>query len=161
MAGGKSRRLGRDKAELLYKNKPLLDHAIDLLSACHLNKTIILGRAHPLGIADPLPDAGPAANLKSWINAQPHPVHLTVIPVDMPLLRLVQINALRTTPTGGYFDDLYLPFAATVTHPVVGTILRMKDLLSALALPKVSVPPHWQNALGNFNTAEDFQRLTK
>jgi len=161
VAGGKSRRLGQDKAEILYEGETLLGRAIHLLSNSGHGKIVIIGRPnHTLGTADLVPDEGPAANLKSWINNQTLPLSITVLPVDMPLLTKDQITALHANPHGSYFDDLYLPFAATVTQPIDKECVRMKDLLSALVLNKLPIPVHWRSALTNFNTAADFSKLS-
>lgn len=170
VAGGKSRRMGSDKAAILYKNKSLLDHAIDLLALFGVKETIVLGRpGHAHGVADPLLGAGPAANIVAWINGlyqsgsksarTREPLRLVILPVDMPLLSIEQLQVLNKHKKGGYFDDLYLPLVATVDRPISCSGPRMKDLLAALKIEPVTAPTTWQPALKNFNSIADLEAL--
>lgn len=159
LAGGQSQRMGRDKALITYQGHTFLDHAIHLLKAFNVNQLGVLGRRdHPLGIPDPAPGAGPATNLHAWINHQPAPFKLIVIPVDMPLLALEHLSALDAG-NGGYFDDLYLPFIATISGHIEGRSVRMKDLLTSLALTAKAVPKAWEQQLTNFNSETDLKDL--
>lgn len=170
VAGGKSRRMGQDKADILYRGKSLLEHAVDLLASFGVRQTIVLGKPdHAFGIADPLPNAGPAANIAAWVSAlyqgnssqatAKEPLQLVILPVDMPLLGRVQLQALNANENGGYFDDLYLPLIATVDRPLSCNGARMKDLLTALKLNAVAVQKAWQPALTNFNSVADLEAL--
>lgn len=170
VAGGKSRRMGSDKAAILYRSKSLLTHATDLLASFGVNETIVLGKPdHALGMADPLPGAGPAANIVAWINnfyrkdpkqdISQGPIRLVILPVDMPLLGIEQLQALCACERGGYFDDLYLPLVATIDQPLACEGNRMKDLLTTLEIKAITAPKKWQKALRNFNSAIDFKAL--
>lgn len=170
VAGGKSRRMGNDKAAILYKNKSLLDHAIDLLVSFGLRETIVLGKPdHMFGVADPILGAGPATNIVAWINGlyqngsknarSREPLRLVILPVDMPLLGIEQLQALNKREQGGYFEDLYLPLIATVDRPLSCRGTRMKDLLATLELKPVVAPNIWQPALKNFNSTADLEAL--
>ena len=160
VAGGKSRRMGRDKAAILFDGKPLLEHALSALEGLKPEQAFILGRpSHLLGLADPFPGEGPAANLKAWINKQSLPFQLLVLPVDMPLLDGRHLSTLINNPRGAYFDDLYLPFFATISSPVTASVTRMKDLLQALDLEAIPVPKGWKQVLTNINTPSDLKQL--
>lgn len=161
MAGGKSRRMGKDKATIVYRGETLLTHAAKLLTAFGCDDSVILGRAESAaGVVDPLPGAGPAANLQAWINGLVLPVRLVVVPVDMPLLTLKHLDALAENDSGGFFEDLYLPFVATVYNPLLQPLVRMKALLATLQLPAVQADKAWQDALTNFNTSDDLKKLS-
>ena len=160
VAGGKSRRMGRDKASIVYNGQTLLDHAATLLDEFGTSDIVILGKPDmEKGIADTLPNGGPAANLQAWINARPLPVKIVVLPVDMPLLTLEQLHMLDRNPNGGFFDDLYLPLITTINRPILEPVTRMKDLLVALSLCPEAVPCAWQRSLTNFNSKADLDRL--
>jgi len=160
VAGGKSRRMGRDKATILFDGKPLLEHALSVLEGLKPEQILILGRpGHLLGLADPRPGEGPAANLKAWINKQSLPFRLLVLPVDMPLLNGTHLSLLINNPRGAYFNDLYLPLFATISSPVAEPVIRMKDLLQALDLEAISVPKGWKQTLINVNTPSDLKQL--
>lgn len=161
VAGGKSTRMGRDKATLTYQGISLLGRAQALMRASGTTKYFILGRPFiEHGLPDPLPDAGPAANLKAWINKREYPFKLTVLPVDMPLLSPAEIRVLTAEENGAYFDDLYLPFTATVTGQIEADAVRMKDLLAALSLTMIPVPDDSKERLKNINTPDEFAALS-
>lgn len=165
MAGGKSRRMGRDKAAILYRGQTLLAHAENLLTAFGCDEHIILGRPgmEKTGTADPLPGEGPAANLTAWADRQTFPVKLVVLPVDMPLLAAEHLRLLDNDTGGGFFEDLYLPLVATLHTPIPQSkpepIVRMKDLLQALQLKPVKPPETIRGALINFNSPEQLNAL--
>ena len=161
VAGGKSTRMGRDKASLTYDGISLLGRAQALMRASGTTKYFILGRPYiEHGLPDPLPDAGPAANLRAWINKREYPFKLTVLPIDMPLLSPTEVRLLTAEENGAYFDDLYLPFSATVTGPVEQDVVRMTELLSALKLTMIPVPDDAKERLKNVNTPGDFAALS-
>ncbi|WP_081798910.1 MULTISPECIES: molybdenum cofactor guanylyltransferase [Novosphingobium] len=65
LAGGRSLRCGRDKAEELFEGRKLVDRAIDLLRP-HCDTLLIAGRSHPLcrSVADrPWPGIGPLGGI--------------------------------------------------------------------------------------------------
>jgi len=148
----------------------LLERSITLLSAFGVQQKIVLGKPdHPLGIADPKPGAGPAANIEAWINDHYRqasgteslgaPMRLVILPVDMPLLGVKHLQKLDAHDRGAYFDDLYLPLIATVDRSLCCGAVRMKDLLKALAIPAAPVPAPWREALANVNTAADLAAI--
>lgn len=158
LAGGQSRRMGRDKANIVFNGKTLLHHAVDLLDNFGVDDHIILGRPDAIfGQPDPLPGEGPAANLVAWIKAQTPPFKLVVLPVDMPLLTLEHLQMLDNNPEGGYFEDLYLPLVALVKAPLTGTTPRMKTLLAQMGISPVTAPAKWRKSLTNFNRPSDFK----
>ena len=84
LAGGASRRMGRDKALLDWHGRPLLDHVRARLweAGC---EAVITSRAAPGCIADYYPDHGPLGGIHAVVRAQPAAGYL-VVPVDMPLM---------------------------------------------------------------------------
>ncbi|MCK7593189.1 molybdenum cofactor guanylyltransferase [Pseudomarimonas salicorniae] len=86
LAGGRSRRMGRDKAQLPWRGGTLLDHLVDVLrragaSAVHVSGVQPDGR----GIPDRWPGVGPLGGLASAL-AQVGDGILLALPVDLPLL---------------------------------------------------------------------------
>lgn len=156
MAGGRSRRMGRDKALIEYEGRTLLARAEGLLASLGIADIRLLGRPdHPRGEADSTPDQGPAAALQMWLAANNCPRRIIVLPVDMPHLDASTLSMLLGAPNGGYFDDQYLPFVANVQAPPTGEIVRMRQLLAALAVPVVPVSPDLLPRLRNWNRPED------
>ena len=93
LAGGKSRRMGRDKALLSYGNTSFLQRAVDLLKPfCSeifisiSDKTYLPGKSRIHTVKDLFPDAGPLGGIYSALQ-QMQSEKAIVIPVDMPLLQ--------------------------------------------------------------------------
>lgn len=160
LGGGQSRRMGQDKAALMHKSQTLLQHAKNLLTTLDIHDITVLGRPNdPQGIADTKPQQGPAANLQHWFQEQSAPFRAVVLPVDMPFLTAESLKHLMSYSTGAYFDDLYLPFVATIGDSPHTTTNRMKDLLSQLSLTCVQPPKNWGKQLVNINEIADLRVL--
>jgi molybdopterin-guanine dinucleotide biosynthesis protein A len=90
LAGGKSRRMGRDKAWLEIGGQPLLARQIATVRAAGAMEVFISGRANVdysvFGcqvLQDRFPDAGPLAGIEAALAAATHPL-LLVLAVDLP-----------------------------------------------------------------------------
>lgn len=64
IAGGRSSRFGSDKAVALLGGRPLIDHAIGILTP-HVDRLVICGRQWSglTSLADPAPDLGPLGGI--------------------------------------------------------------------------------------------------
>src|SRR5262245_9558920 len=91
LAGGKSRRMGRDKALLDWNGRPLVTHMVDLL----------LTVAHPVQVVgrsplpDRLPGLGPLSGIATGLEATFTDANLFVA-VDLPFLTHEFLKYLRT-----------------------------------------------------------------
>lgn len=86
LAGGRSRRMGRDKAQLPWRGGTLLDHLIDVLREAGVSDVHVSGRQPDgRGIPDRHPDLGPLGGLASALPVIADGA-LLVVPVDLPLL---------------------------------------------------------------------------
>lgn len=117
LAGGTSRRMGRDKALLNWRGRPLMTHMREQLIRAGCRPALI-NRNGPGCIHDVFPDAGPVAGIHAVIQAVPAPGYL-VVPVDMPLLRSATLRALvDTAPAGSrYPGDSCLPCYLDTPEP--------------------------------------------
>ncbi|MDX1569921.1 MAG: molybdenum cofactor guanylyltransferase [Xanthomonadales bacterium] len=107
LAGGRSRRMGRDKAALTYRGRTLLDHAVDMLSPfCSDIRVAIapdqrsdtLRHRHPV-VVDPVSDGGPMAGLLAAFALDPAAAWWALA-VDLPFLKpetLGRLAAARGT----------------------------------------------------------------
>lgn len=135
LAGGKSRRLGRDKAKLTFFGRPLLRGVAEVVSRV-TGEVVISGRdPAEFGLpfpwlADEIPDVGPAGGVLTVLAATGRPC--LVIPCDLPfldeatLVRLIEAwrgrssTALMTTfriIETGYVESLvavYDPFGVSL-----------------------------------------------
>jgi len=98
LAGGKSSRMGSNKALLQYKNKFFIDHAIELLKKLGASKIMISGNI--VGY-DCTPDLalhkgplGGVFSIMEILDQSSTNVKLLFIPVDMPLLTVDLLNNL-------------------------------------------------------------------
>jgi molybdopterin-guanine dinucleotide biosynthesis protein A len=88
LAGGQSRRMGRDKALVEFAGKPLVARAVELLRACGLTVEIAgarsaLGRFAPV-VHDERPDRGPLEGICRALR-QIKVEWGVFLPVDLPL----------------------------------------------------------------------------
>jgi molybdopterin-guanine dinucleotide biosynthesis protein A len=97
LAGGQSRRMGRDKALLPWRGAPLIDHQIALLRAAGMEAVYVSGeRPDYEGIGDAMAHAGPVGGLAGIAQALSFDADLLIIPVDMPRLTPTLLSALYT-----------------------------------------------------------------
>ncbi len=160
LAGGLSRRMGRDKAALMWRGETLLDRARALLSAAGARRIVVLGREHlPDGEADGVA-GGPARALEAAIARHaPNWPTLLVVPVDMPLLSAPLLQTLlRQAPA--HYEGSPLPCA-------LRTDIARSDATSLFALMRgagarvVQRPSCSDRLFSNINTPADLNALTQ
>ena len=92
LAGGESRRMGRDKATLLFHAKPLWQIQLELLRRLEPAEIFLSARTDPEWrpayvqfVADDQPSRGPLSGIAASL-AQMHTAHLLALAIDMPLM---------------------------------------------------------------------------
>src|SRR5262245_2089682 len=90
LAGGKSTRMGQDKALLSWHGRTLLDHMVGLLQKV-ADPVQVVGRAH---LPDRLPGLGPLSGIATGLELTLTDANLFVA-VDLPLLTEDFLNFLR------------------------------------------------------------------
>lgn len=97
LAGGKSARMGKNKAELVYEGKTFLEHMLEKARRLGIEKYYISGydsqRADVRTVWDHYPDRGPLGGLHACMKAMDTPYCL-VLPVDAPKLPQNILDAL-------------------------------------------------------------------
>lgn len=89
LAGGKSARMGTDKAVLRLQGERLVDRAVRVLQGCCAEVLVASGDGARLAglpvpqIADAMPEAGPLGGLVAGLETAAHDL-VAVIAVDMP-----------------------------------------------------------------------------
>lgn len=100
LAGGLSSRMGRDKALLQWKGRPLIEHLIATLQAAGISEVKVSGeRPDYRGVADPLPHIGPIGGI-AGIAASCGDSELLIVPVDMPRLQPALLRRLCDAKPG-------------------------------------------------------------
>lgn len=89
LAGGKSTRMGRDKALLEWRGRPLVEHALGKLRALGMPAHLLgtrpdLARFAPV-IPDNFPDRGPLGGIEAALGFTDTELNL-FLPIDLPLL---------------------------------------------------------------------------
>lgn len=110
LAGGKSSRMGQDKALLQFRGRPMVEIAVEKLRSFCAAVSIVGEREDLEGVAPVVrgerPGAGPAAGIEAGLRACEQPWAMFV-PVDVPLvpaelLTLWAEEALRVDMTVSY-----------------------------------------------------------
>ena len=90
LAGGQSRRMGRDKATILFRGKPLWQIQLDLLHKLQTAEIFVSARTDPAWrssdvtfVPDEPPSRGPLTGLTATL-ARIRSNHLLVLAIDMP-----------------------------------------------------------------------------
>lgn len=127
LAGGESRRFGRDKATALFERQPMWRRQLDLLQRLAPAEILISSRTDPLWrpsdttfVPDTGPSRGPLSGLVAAM-AQMRGTHLLALAVDMPLMTETILRQIceRTQPGRGvmpYIGTRAEPLAAVYPH---------------------------------------------
>lgn len=173
LAGGQSRRMGVNKAELVYQGITLLELAQVKCRDSVVSDVIISG-PQPQGVKDTTPFSGPASAVFD-VALSPRCngfSHVFALPVDMPLFDTPLIDGLigqlQSCQDSVYFEDYFLPIVLSVEQcRRVGdavaklancSVRRLIDLTQARAIP---LPSHIDaSVLANVNTPVQWRQLT-
>jgi molybdenum cofactor guanylyltransferase len=179
LAGGRSRRMGRDKALLPYRGRVLVEHVAGIVREAlgAAAEVAILGdpdcyRAigypvHP----DQVPNCGPLGGIVTALSLTKSEWNL-VVACDMPMLvasslrmlveRALESNAQCVAASGpaGELEPLCAVYhsrcLARLDRALRDTRLKMKDLLPELQPEPVSFPPA---TLANVNTPDEWTQF--
>lgn len=178
LAGGQSRRMGRDKAWLPCAGQPLLARQIALARRLAPREVLVSGRVgtdyHEFGCAvvyDRHPDAGPLAGVLAGLEAARAPLVLTLA-VDLPHLTLALLEDLvgRCGDGVGVVPRLHgQPEPLVAVYPVraapvaVAMLEGQERAVQAFAercqqtglVVFHDLPPAQQGALANWNSPVD------
>lgn len=168
LAGGKSTRMGENKALLEYKGKSWLQTTAELLARAGVSDIFINGFTLQgyQTVDEVYPDLGPLSGIYAGLCATMRP--LLIVPVDMPTLpvsQLQEILSLAHRFECVYFSDSPLPCFLSNNERIRE---RVRDVLTDDKLSK-SLFSTWKtlsskhiatdHPLQNFNTPEDLTLL--
>ena len=122
LAGGESRRMGRDKATLLFHGKPLWQIQLELLKRLEPAEIFVSARTDPAWrpadvqfVADDPPSRGPLSGIAASL-AQMQAAHLLALAIDMP-----------------FMSEQYLKFLCDQIEPGTGVVPRIDSRAEPLA----------------------------
>jgi len=100
LAGGDSRRMGRDKATLYYRDQPLWQRQIELLRRLSPMEILVSARTDPVWrpidtrfVPDGAPSRGPLSGLAAAMGVM-RGTHLLALAVDMPLMTATHLHKM-------------------------------------------------------------------
>lgn len=170
LCGGKSRRMGVDKAGLMFEGRTWLEVAADALTAAGAAHILYSGRPDlPGGLADPVADSGPAGGVVAALTQVGAEVdQVLCVPVDMPELSPDTLRLLAAHKgIGACFKGQPLPFALRLSpavlaaaHECVTTAARppsLRALLRQVGCVELPIPAGL--TLRNLNTPQDVAAL--
>lgn len=172
LVGGRSSRMGRDKAQLPWRGVRLVDHVAEMMRQAGITQVFVSGKVDGyLSIPDPVPHLGPVSGLcTSAVVLQHGYTALLAVPVDMPLLGIEALHTLMDLPADAdaqHFSNHPLPCALRLSPAVIArsAALRLTPdcavhrYLSGLKTRAIDPSPAWAAQLRNTNTPEHWASL--
>lgn len=175
MAGGQSRRMGRDKAQLELDGQTLLDRLIDAANTTP-DTVLVVGRTGERDdvewVEDEEPGQGPLGGLKTALCHLDRPVAL--VACDMPLLDADALawlleafehagpHGLAATRDGRLepLFSIYTPAALDLVEERLAAGQRsLRRLITAGDFARIEAPSEVAEKLANINTPEEFEAL--
>jgi len=180
LAGGESRRMGRDKATILFRGKPLWQIQLETLQKLEPKEIFVSARIDPswrpddvLFVADVPPSRGPLSGLAASMNRM-RTTHLLALAIDMPWMsnKYLELLCAQVEPRCGVLPkigDRAEPLAAIyprqaaieVGGALAGTDFSLQSVTCALVavgkLRVVSVTQREKKFFPNINKLSDLK----
>jgi molybdopterin-guanine dinucleotide biosynthesis protein A len=183
LAGGQSRRMGRDKALIDFQGRPIIAHVIDTLRAVSDDIVVVSNRSDLYSsfgarvVPDYDPPCGPLGGIAVGLQAVRHPLAV-VVACDMPFLSVSLLRWLidradgydAVVPQmGADFEPLHAIYRRECHTPIVQRIERgERRVISFFADVRLRPVPEaeWRaidpagRSLMNLNTPDDLDLLS-
>jgi len=183
LAGGQSRRMGRDKALIDYQGRPIIAHVVDTLRALSDDIAVVSNQSDlygPFGariVPDYEPPCGPLGGIAVGLQTARHPLAV-VVACDMPFLNVTLLRWLidlaegydAVVPqTGDEFEPLHAVYRRECYSPIVQRLERgERRVISFFADVRLRPVPEteWRvldpagRSLVNLNTPDDLDLLS-
>jgi molybdenum cofactor guanylyltransferase len=178
LAGGQSRRMGEDKATLLFRGKPLWHIQLDLLRKLEPAEIFVSARTDPAWrptdvrfVADEPPSRGPLSGLTATL-ARIQGSHLLALAIDMPFMNEGHLRAFcgqirpgsgvlpmignRAEPLAAIYPiQTYDRFAAALSGVDLSMQTLTKQLVKIGRLHVIKVSQKEQQFYRNLNEPDD------
>ena len=183
LAGGQSRRMGRDKALIDYQGRPIIAHVIDTLRTLSDDIVVVSNRSDlyaPFGarvVPDYEPPCGPLGGIAAGLQAAQRSLAV-VVACDMPFLNVTYLRWLidlaaeydAVVPqTADEFEPLHSVYRRECHDPIVRRLERgERRVISFFADVRLRpvLEPEWRaldpagRSLVNLNTPDDLDVLS-
>lgn len=160
LAGGRSSRMGRDKALIEFNGTPLLDRSVKLLSGYGVRDVKVSGNYAGYNcIPDPQAHIGPAAALAHILQALHSDSlydYVLALAVDMPYIDSKILDDLLEHPEGAYFNGKHFPALLPVRQ--IKSDFKNEAVLAlydSLALKSLSILSYGPDTFKNLNSPQD------
>jgi len=159
LAGGKSSRMGRDKALMEFDGKRMIDRTVELLRQ-HVREILVIGdpekhtAEHATTIPDEQPGKGPLGGIITALKRARY-VRLLVLACDLPAINDHLLVTLKKELDAGF--DAVIPTHKGLTEPLAAAyhkhcieafeknlrddVLKMSDALAAVRAVHIDVMP--------------------
>jgi molybdopterin-guanine dinucleotide biosynthesis protein A len=161
LVGGASRRMGSDKAQLIWGGMRAVDRCAALGLALGADHVLTAGGDYGLDfVLDPSPQAGPVAGLLAAAKrfSDLGLSQILALAVDAPTLTAIDLRPLLEVTGGAYFDGFPLPLFAPIaaldfSAPPDWPLRRLVAQSSLLTL---ACPPDSAARLRGANTPQEW-----
>lgn len=174
--------MGRDKADLLINNMPMLDHVLTAAKTTGYEIAIVgrTGCTHTSDVRslpDAIPNLGPLGGLYTALMSQTPPPDILLCPCDTPGLRAEHLQwlisewqnhqdreterrPLALVPTwGGRDQPLFAIYASEILSVVIDQLSRkqygMYHLITAVRARRIPLPDEHKTAVADIDTPAD------
>ena len=161
LAGGRSSRMGKNKALLEFRGKPLIEHMIDILHDLGLKDIYVSGSFERYScIEDENPFEGPARSIMNVLKKIPDYKGYLFLPVDMPLLTKRVLQILLEQENGGYFIERPLPVYMTPPF-IFHDSTSVHGFIEAQGIYPVDLPAEFEESMKNINTPQEWEQIIR
>lgn len=160
LAGGRSSRMGINKALLSYKGQTLVSHMANILHRADIQDVFISGDVPGYDcIGDAVRHDGPAQAMYSLLeHFSADYERLLFIPVDMPLMQVKTLKRLIAQGGCVYYESYPLP-ACLVTGYGSSNSRSVRALLDSMGARSIVLPAAYELSMSNINTPEDWESI--
>ncbi len=178
LVGGKSSRMGVDKASLPYKNLRLVDYIANVLREAEIKNIFVSGEIEGYqSIPDLHQNKGPVSGICASIMECyiKHFDRAVLVPVDIPLLsaEIIEILINNSDAEASYFENHPLPLCLKINEEILkysrkinkelklDKKISVKFFLKNISAKSIKIPNHLAKNLTNTNTPEEWREVTK
>jgi len=178
LAGGKSSRMGVDKATLLFRRRPLWRHQLETLGNLKPDRIFVSAQVDPAWrpadvefVADVQPSRGPLSGIAAALSRTRN-AHLIVLAIDMPFMTHDYLGALRQRVSPGcgvvpIIEDRAEPLAAIYPQELAAHFVDamcgndfslqslLRKLMNARKVRRVTVSENEKHFFRNLNQPGD------
>lgn len=164
LAGGKSSRMGENKAFLEYRGEKFIDRMIKILSETGVDDVLISGDFEKYQcIPDKIPNKfeGPAAAISHCLEKIEKDCHVLFVPIDMPFLTVDCLRILMESEGGAFFSGFPLPAFVRRAGKMEEGSKTVRDVLIKLGARPIELPKEYEQDMLNINTQEEWREALK